>query len=1040
VFLHVPGTELDLNRVQLQIWGPEGYFFSKYTDFDQRYNVGEQQTVNGVTFYPEDFFVGEDQNLAVEFEVPPFEAQGTYTLQVTAVDVDGVEYQKEAEIAVEVYDLHVVAGPGERQITISWYATNPIDHDHFDIYRSANSGYYIKVNPDPIYGEGELSYTDATAVYAISYSYLLVAVDVYGNKAFYAPPETDVTPINGWSPPSPDPPSGLSGSIDGGSVTLSWTAPSSSVSRYHIFRSFRSEQDGGEFQWVGSVPGDVTSYTEYVGDGLKYYYFVEAYDQHGGYSLGRTEEVEVGENARYFVDVASSVGVADIGEARGVCWVDYDGDGDLDLYVSNSGGNGWHDVLYRNDGGYFTDVTENVGLLGNTSLGACFADFDNDGDLDVYLLGCGKLYRNDGGVFNDVSASAGLSVAAEAAGWGDYDGDGDLDLFLVASDGQKVLYSNQGDGTFVDVTGSAGVGGDVESGLEYNVLWADYDGDGDMDVLVSGYYLKLYANQGGVFSDVTDQSGLGAYADSGMVSIMDVDWVDYDNDGDLDLYVTVPSWYEHNFLFRNEGDGTFTEVTSQALLGEVIGGKTCWLDYDTDGDLDLLGWDGLYVNNGDGTFVILTEGFEGQGVVGDWDGDGDEDVYVLRDGANELFDNKVDDSSSITVRPEGYISNLSGIGSKVRVYRAGEMSLCGYREVTGSQGSPLEVTIGVNSPDLLYDVEVEFPSGEVVKELDVGAGQKLTVYERGYVTVRNAGFEQVRGDEIGYWTPYGTGDFGSSFSEHKEGDFSAHLSRSSGSGYFGFRQGYIQVQPNTTYYLGVWVKTQASGGYVQAALGVWGEGNHHSDFGGVGGNSDWQFIWGSWTSGDSENRIEIRLYGSEDFVGEAWFDGVYFGTEPPPNHPPIAYPQSVSTDEDTPKSITLYGSDPDGDPITYSIVSYPSKGTLSGTPPDLTYNPSNRLSNYTDSFTFKVYDGELWSLEATVTINVNADNDPPVIQTTSLPDGTEASWYSKALSGYDPEGQAIMVQVFWFPSSWAFFKLWRDHQRDDRAAVGDDHL
>ena len=179
VFLHVPGTELDLNRVQLQIWGPEGYFFSKYTDFDQRYNVGEQQTVNGVTFYPEDFFVGEDQNLAVEFEVPPFEAQGTYTLQVTAVDVDGVEYQKEAEIAVEVYDLHVVAGPGERQITISWYATNPIDHDHFDIYRSANSGYYIKVNPDPIYGEGELSYTDATAVYAISYSYLLVAVDVF---------------------------------------------------------------------------------------------------------------------------------------------------------------------------------------------------------------------------------------------------------------------------------------------------------------------------------------------------------------------------------------------------------------------------------------------------------------------------------------------------------------------------------------------------------------------------------------------------------------------------------------------------------------------------------------------------------------------------------------------------------------------------------------------------------------------------------------------------------------------------------------------
>ena len=197
-----------------------------------------------------------------------------------------------------------------------------------------------------------------------------------------------------------------------------------------------------------------------------------------------------------------------------------------------------------------------------------------------------------------------------------------------------------------------------------------------------------------------------------------------------------------------------------------------------------------------------------------------------------------------------------------------------------------------NSPGTTYDTRTNYAlrikaydySGNLSGFSDAWAP---TLPNTRFPTAQNSSFEQISGSDIVDWDTYGSGTFDSS-TQYMDGTRSAHLSRSSAAGTFGFYQRYIAVQPNTTYYLGVWVKTQGvTSGAAYAALGVWAEGaaNHHTDFGAVSGNSDWTYISGSWTSWSNEDRIEIKLYGYSEFVGEAWFDGLYFGTEPPPSGP-----------------------------------------------------------------------------------------------------------------------------------------------------------
>jgi hypothetical protein len=356
-------------------------------------------------------------------------------------------------------------------------------------------------------------------------------------------------------------------------------------------------------------------------------------------------------------------GAGHAGSGRGTAWADYNGDGDLDLYVTNAGG---ANVLYQNDGGgAFTNVTSMAGV-GNVgdSFGTAWADYDGDGDLDLYVTndGANVMYRNDGsGAFTDMTGEAGVGNTGDGHGtaWADYDGDGDLDLYVANYGVANVLYQNDGDGIFTDMTSEAGVG---DAGNGYGTAWADYDGDGDLDLYVANAAPGanvLYQNHGnGAFTDVASEASVGDTGDSRGAA-----WADYDGDGDLDLYVTN---HGANVLYRNNGEGTFTDMTNEAGVGNAGDGiGTSWADYDGDGDLDLYvanygATDMLYQNDGDGIFIDVASvvGVEdmayGVGTAwADYDGDGDLDLYVANNGtANVLYQNDGDVTSiTLVVKP-----------------------------------------------------------------------------------------------------------------------------------------------------------------------------------------------------------------------------------------------------------------------------------------------------------------------------------------------------------------------------------------------------
>ncbi len=270
-------------------------------------------------------------------------------------------------------------------------------------------------------------------------------------------------------------------------------------------------------------------------------------------------------------------------------WGDYDNDGDLDILLTGWAGSAPIARVYRNDGGVFTDI--GAGLHGVYNSSAAWGDYDNDGDLDILLAGdtgsgyIARVYRNNGGVFTDIAANL-PGVHSGSAAWGDYDGDGDMDILLTGYDGSGYIYiarvyRNNGDGTFTDI--GAGLPGVYRS----SVAWGDYDGDGDLDILLtgdtgSGPIARVYRNDGGTFTDIG--AGLpGVYVGSAA-------WGDYDNDGDLDILLTgYDGSARITRVYRNDG-GVFTDIG--AGLPGVTSGSVAWGDYDGDGDLDILltGW------------------------------------------------------------------------------------------------------------------------------------------------------------------------------------------------------------------------------------------------------------------------------------------------------------------------------------------------------------------------------------------------------------------------------------------------------------------
>ncbi len=428
-----------------------------------------------------------------------------------------------------------------------------------------------------------------------------------------------------------------------------------------------------------------------------------------------------------FADVTNRARVSDEGYGMGVVTGDYDNDGYPDIYVTNYGSN----VLYHNQGnGTFSDVTERSGVGGDDcSVGAVWFDYDNDGLLDLYV----GNYIDFDPEYEYFYTPDGFPGPEAYAGQPD------------------VLYRNRGDGTFEDVTQHTGLY--RSDGRAMGVGAADYDHDGFVDVYVANDAMEnsLYRNEGGTsFRDMGLIAGVAYNHRGNATSSMSVDFADYDGDGDTDIYLSDMSY---SALYRNEGQGLFADMTYQAGIasssGQFVGWSAAFLDYDNDGDVDIFQVNGdlhhlygqedqLFENLGDGNFsdVALDRGryFEeelvGRGAAfGDYDNDGDVDAFIvnLNDQGVLLRNEGGNENNWLLLQLEGRVSNRDAIGARVTVIAGGKTQVL---QKTGylSQSDP-RMHFGLGVSDSAEQIEIVWPSGTVQTLENVRAGQVLKVIE-----------------------------------------------------------------------------------------------------------------------------------------------------------------------------------------------------------------------------------------------------------------------------------------------------------------------
>jgi hypothetical protein len=420
-----------------------------------------------------------------------------------------------------------------------------------------------------------------------------------------------------------------------------------------------------------------------------------------------------------FADVGESLGLYETtgGGTDGVAWADYDNDGDVDVLVSGDGG--IHDKLYLNEGTGFTDAASSAFSTPEPSdpgRTVSWCDYDGDNWLDAFVAYVsypgydvrGRLYWNAAdGTFTDVTDAVGMggddsSMYAFGSHWGDYDNDGWSDLLVASWNLPPMLYHNEGDGTFVEVSAAAGVVG-LSGGT--GAAWGDYDNDGWLDgyiVAHGGVRDALFHNDGdGTFTDVAETAGMAG--DSFKAN--GVSWADYDNDGYLDIVIGG----DHNttvVLYHNNGDGTFADTAASAgLVPPQHSGSTSWADLDLDGRIDL-----FHAGKPDSVLSHNT------GAGGNW-----LRVRAMTDAdGNACDDDPTDSRDALAARVELNVDNDGGFlpGRTLMREIDGGSGFLGQSEPLAQFGVPADGPVAVR---------VRFPDGSVVTHRSVAVNQQIVI-------------------------------------------------------------------------------------------------------------------------------------------------------------------------------------------------------------------------------------------------------------------------------------------------------------------------